>query len=174
METKVCFKCRIEKPLSEFYKHSQMADAHLNKCKECAKLDVKNKYLENSTDEGYVKKERKRGRDKYMRLYRFQSKANPKCNERWEIRFPEKKKATSFSSSLIPSFDGAEKHHWSYNEEHYKDVIWMTKREHMKAHRFIVYDQEQFMYRRFDNNVLLNTKEKHEEFIRYCILNEED
>lgn len=171
---KQCFKCNVVKPLTEFYKHPQMGDGHLNKCKECSKKDVKGNYIDNLKKDGFIEKERKRGRQKYHRLYVGTGKAKPEDNKRWLNKFPEKSKCHSLSASLKKPFEGAEKHHWSYNIEHAKDVIWLSKKHHNKAHRFIVYDQERMMYRTCWKNELLDTKEKHQNFIEWCIESQED
>ena len=47
--SKQCFKCKTSKPFEDFYKHPQMADGRVNKCKDCNKNDVtsyRNKNLE--------------------------------------------------------------------------------------------------------------------------------
>ena len=171
---KKCFKCNTEKPLDDFYRHPKMPDGHVNKCKDCNKKDVSENYIKNvSLTEGYVDKERKRGRNKYHRLYHGTVKSYKKRIVTYYEKYPEKYASKKYCSK-IKSPIGYEKHHWSYNIEDAKDVIFLTKKEHSKAHRFIVYDQERMMYRRFDTNELLNTKEVHFDFINFCILNYED
>ncbi len=44
---KRCFKCQESKPLEGFYRHKEMADGRLGKCKDCTKADVKRHREEN-------------------------------------------------------------------------------------------------------------------------------
>ena len=176
---KVCFKCNIEKPITDFYKHKKMFDGHLGKCKDCTKIDTKKRTDVLSLDSSWVEKENRRAREKYYRLqYKEKHKQTSEKrkieNKKWEEKYPEKRKAGIMSSKIKKPFEGAEKHHWSYNQDHYKDVIFLTKKHHMKGHRFIVYDQERMMYRRYDTNELLDTKEAHEAFIKECITTKPD
>ena len=46
---KTCFKCNTVRSLTDFYAHPAMSDGHLNKCKQCTKIDVlehRNKNIE--------------------------------------------------------------------------------------------------------------------------------
>jgi hypothetical protein len=168
---KICFKCQIEKSLDEFYKHPQMPDGHLNKCKSCTKKDVKNREEKLKLNDDYIEKERKRGREKYHK-YKYKTKNTSAPCQKYRKDFPEKYKA-QIKSAKIEVLLG-NRHHWSYNEEHYLDIIDISFKDHKKAHRFIIYDRERMMYRRIDNNELLDTKEKHLEWIMWCIKNKEN
>lgn len=97
MNTKICFKCNLEKPITEFYVHKRMSDGHLGKCIECVKRDVKerDRFLREN-DPDYIDKERKRGRDKYFRLNYVGKKCSKKTREKaqnnYRENFPEKNK----------------------------------------------------------------------------------
>lgn len=166
--SKVCFKCNIEKSLDEFYTHPQMADGHLNKCKECTRKDTKQRTDELSFNEEWIDKEKERHREKYHRLnYKDKHKPNSedkkKIDEKYRNKYPEKERARILSRH-ISTPDGYEKHHWSYNDEYIKDVIFLTIMDHYTIHRFIKYDQGVKMYRDKEGN-LLDTKEKS---VEYC------
>lgn len=151
--TKICFKCHRELPLTMFYKHPQMADGHLNKCKECTKRDVHEKYMDNSQKEEWVEKERERGREKYHRLgYKDVYKRN----------HPETSNVKRNLRKLIYVPSTCEIHHWNYNLLY--DVFILDKRIHSRFHKKVLFDEESkcFLY----NGELLDTKEKHEKAIR--------
>jgi len=173
MSTKVCFKCSTEKPLSEYYANGKTKDGHFNKCKECARSDTKKRLKELSFNPEWRESERKRNREKYHR-FEYKYKIAHEIVARYNAKYPEKLKAKSATRRIKRLTEGNHLHHWSYNKEHYKDVIEISPKEHGKAHRFLVYDQERMMYRRYDNNVLLDTREAHETFIFECITTKED
>jgi hypothetical protein len=166
---KKCIECGVEKELSGYYKHGQMADGHLNKCKECVKEGARIRESKLRSDPKWVEKERERGREKYKRL-EYSGKNKPDYEskkaqiERYKNRFPEKVKAHRASNSIVATKDC--KHHWSYCDGFERDVIHLTKEEHYTLHRFIIYDCERMMYRRADNNVLLDSREAHEDYFK--------
>lgn len=169
METKVCFKCGVEKPLDNYYKHPAMGDGHLNKCKECTKSDSKKTFDTKKKDPEWVEAEKTRSREKYYRLgYKDIHKPTPEKKKeavkRYIDKYPEKRMAIQYSQHT-PKEKGTHNHHWSYNEPHWKDVINLTIELHAKLHRYLVYDQERKMYRRIDTNELLDTRESHEAYI---------
>ena len=151
MESKICFKCGIEKPITYFYRHNEMKDGYLNKCIDCAKSDVHIIYCKNITDSSYIEKERKRGREKYHRLmYKYRP-------HKEYINNNQRKILSRHLRSLGYDLRQKEAHHWNYNQA--KDVFILNRRAHKLVHKYLSLDNASWCFK-YDGS-LLDTKEKH-------------
>lgn len=152
---KKCFKCGIEKPLIEFYKHPQMLDGHVNKCKDCNKKDVSENYFKKSLNPEVVEKERLRCKIKYQRLnYKEKQKV-------WDEKRPWKKDAILKNLNRKLKIEkGFECHHWNYNSDFFESVFVLEIKQHKKAHSFLTFDSNLRIFKT-DKGEFLNTKTEH-------------
>lgn len=136
VRSKECFKCKAVKPINEFYKHSEMADGHLNKCIECTKLDVKS-HREKNID-------RIREYDRQRSKTDSRIRAAIEVNRRWREEDSRRTKAHNAVARAIKSGAlikipctrcGSEKslaHHEDYDKP--LDVVWLCQPCHKKRH----------------------------------------
>jgi len=96
--TKQCLKCGEVKDLSCFYHHPDMADGHVNKCKECKRADVRDNRRKKV--DYYRQYDRKRGSRRsaekvkaYHNAYPSKNKARIALNN--ALRDGKVKKATN-------------------------------------------------------------------------------
>lgn len=133
---KTCFKCGQEKDISEFYRHSRMADGHLNKCKSCTKRDVN---------------ENRAKRIDYYRAYEVVRAKTPKRRQlaakvsaRWRDADPRRTRSHNMVHRAVKAGKLAPKpcevcgrhdvhaHHDSYDRP--LDVMWLCPIHHHARH----------------------------------------
>lgn len=150
---KTCFKCDIEKPITEFYRHPMMADGRLNKCKECTKQDVRKNRADNL--EYYRAFDRARADDqKRVQARRRYAKspagiaAAERAKSKWTTKHNRKRKAQIYVGNAVRdgrldkepcevcgSTDRIHGHHDDYSKP--LDVRWLCPKHHGLVHRQI-------------------------------------
>lgn len=153
---KRCFKCGVDKDVSDFYKHKQMTDGHLNKCKECTKSDVKKNRGDNieyykSYDAWRFQNDPKvRERHKKYQSTPDGREAMRKARKIWETSNPEKRAAHVLLGNAVRSgrIDKPNKcskcceftprgilhaHHHDYAKP--LDVTWLCVYCHVSEHK---------------------------------------
>lgn len=134
---KECFKCNIVKPITEFYKHSMMADGHLNKCKECAKSDVSKHRNQNI--------EKIRAYDRQRGKIPERIKTNQEVTKVWRSEDVRRQRAHNAVSRAIkagallrsPCIRCGEKKSVAHHEDYDKplEVMWLCQPCHKQRHK---------------------------------------
>jgi hypothetical protein len=97
-QTKVCYKCNKEQPLTEFYKRKQLLDGFSTYCKKCWKILIEKRksemYDQQAEYREQNKNKRKQLRDKYYAKYRDKILAHKRK------KYQERKKAAKAAKNL--------------------------------------------------------------------------
>lgn len=132
---KTCFKCGKSKPIDSFYRHPQMADGRLGKCKSCTKKDVSENYADKREQyaeyerKRFQKPERKKAALEYQRIrrarkpgvYRANNAVSNAIRDGRLIRQPCEKCG-----------DKAQAHHDDYRKP--LSVRWLCRKHHLEYH----------------------------------------
>lgn len=167
MTNKRCFKCRKVKPLSDYYKHPQMGDGHLNKCKQCTKKDATKHRSENLD---YITRyDRERAKLPHrVKSRKDYFKKNPDVQraikERWVANNQHKRKAQYAVNNAVRDKrlirlacqkcgdKNSNAHHEDYSKP--LDVVWLCDKHHAERHKELrgTSDKEPFQLKRGPNN----------------------
>lgn len=151
MVRKTCFRCRRSKRLSEFYRHSGMADGHLNKCKVCTRADVsanrllKFEYYSQFDRSRAMNPDRVAARADYLKTAKGQEAAT-RAKKWWAILNPEKRAAHIAVGNAIRAGklsrqscevcgSRAHAHHPDYSKP--LTVCWLCPVHHSRVHKVV-------------------------------------
>ena len=147
---KKCFKCEERKPVSDFYRHPQMGDGYLGKCKDCTKKDAEIRRHAKQSDPEWVEKERVRQMNKERKRRQsasgvlFGTYVKPRIFKvAWRGRNPEKMKAHNALNNAVRDGKvksmpcvacGAKAH--GHHEDYSKPlaVVWLCPAHHAARH----------------------------------------
>ena len=145
---KTCILCKQAKPFNEYYKHQQMSDGHLGRCKSCHKSEIQKNYERRMLDPEWREKELDRQREKAKRHRAEGRKPDPEAEKRGKLKWFEnnqhKRKAHYAVANALRDKrlsrnpcekcgdENSEAHHDDYSKP--LDVRWLCKKHHNDHH----------------------------------------
>jgi len=150
---KSCYTCSEIKPLSEYHKKKSSIDGVASVCKTCRNKQLRAWRQTNKGKECIRKQNNKPSsilsREKYSKT-KIGKTAQRKGEQAYKLRNENKRKAKAkVNNALITgkiskvdtcemcgnSEFKTEAHHWSYNEEHWLNVLWVCRKCHNNIHK---------------------------------------
>ena len=133
---KRCFKCGIEQPRSEFYRHPMMADGLLGKCKTCTKADVAKNYYSRyrqKRDYDRLRGQRPCRRAKQREYSRRYGEANAqRRSAHYTLGNAVRDGRVKRQPCVVCGDLRAEGHHSDYSKPF--DVQWLCFKHHRQVH----------------------------------------
>jgi hypothetical protein len=148
MKFKKCISCGEEKILDEYYKHSQMKDGRLNKCKDCCKQDNRKNRVDNidyyreydrmrSVNSDRVEARKQYEEDHKDQVDRTKSewrkRNKDKSRAHRKVAYEIKKGSLSTRPCEICGNDRTEAHHEDYSKP--LDIVWLCDTCHKQRHK---------------------------------------
>ena len=153
---KICIRCGLNKPYEEYYKHKQMADGYLGRCKECHKSEIKRNRDENidyykAYDADRFKNDPK-VKDRHNRYQKTQAYAESiaKSRKKFILENPEKRLAHNKvwaalrSGKLVKPKECSvclcvkpSRQIHAHHDDYYAplDVVWLCAKCHSEHHK---------------------------------------
>lgn len=133
---KQCKKCSNQLPMTEFYKHSAMADGHLNICKACTRKRVTAHRDANVERVREYDRQRAKFPATRQRMNTYVKRYNQEHKERYKAKNAVNNALRDGKLHKLPCFEcgsvKVEAHHPSYDLP--LDVVWLCPVHHKAIH----------------------------------------
>ena len=132
---KKCFKCGRRKFLRQFYRHPEMRDGHLNKCKRCTKKDVSGNYRSKLDYYKRYEKGRNRGPERKAAQAWYQKRRREKNPGKFRARVAISNAVRDGRLRREPCEvcgEKAQAHHTDYRKPF--AVRWLCPAHHREVH----------------------------------------
>lgn len=136
MNKKQCFKCKKIKKLEDFYKHPQMPDGRVNKCKQCNKKDVADNYRKNIDYYINYEKERFKRPERKEQIKKYQQNRRKLHSKKYKVHYQVSNAIRDGRLVRLPcevcGDTKSQGHHPDYRSP--LKVKWLCRKHHLEIH----------------------------------------